>query len=102
MRSGNKAGEQRANQGCKEFEFCIILFAALFVFLSKGVKQMYSNTSENLAPPRMMTPNQVAKTGVLSLYSIRKGIADGTIPHVKIGNNYRINYDKLLKMLEDC
>ena len=63
---------------------------------------MYNQASATTTPPRMMTPNQVAKTGILSLYSIRKGIANGTIPHVKIGSHYRINYDKLLKMLEDC
>lgn len=63
---------------------------------------MYNTESKTTAHPRMMTPNEVAKTGVLSLYSIRKGIANGTIPHVKIGSHYRINYDKLLRMLEDC
>ena len=52
--------------------------------------------------PRMMTPNEVAKTGILPLYSIRKGIANGTIPCVKIGTHYRINYDKLIQMMEDC
>lgn len=63
---------------------------------------MEDQDSRITPPPRMMTPNQVAKTGILSSYSIRKGIADGTIPHVKIGSHYVINYDKLLQMLEDC
>lgn len=63
---------------------------------------MHSQESAATTPPRMMTPNQVAKTGILPLYSIRKGIAEGTIPYVKIGSHYRINYDKLLQMLEDC
>lgn len=52
--------------------------------------------------PRMMTPNEVAKTGVLSEYAIRQGIRNGKIPYVKIGSHYRINFDKLLRMLEDC
>lgn len=52
--------------------------------------------------PRMLTPNEVARTGILTEYAIRRGIKDGSIPHVKIGSHYRINYDKLLQMLEEC
>ncbi len=52
--------------------------------------------------PRMMTPNEVARTGILTEYAIRKGIREGSIPFVKIGSHFRVNYDKLLKMLEDC
>lgn len=52
--------------------------------------------------PRLLTPNQVARTGILTEYAVRRGIKDGSIPYVKIGHHYRINYDKLLKMLEDC
>lgn len=63
---------------------------------------MESQDNRITPPPRMMTPNQVAKTGILSSYSIRKGIENGTIPYVKIGRNYLINYDKLVKKLEDC
>lgn len=57
---------------------------------------------QNQNVPRMLTPNEVAKTGILTEYAIRRGIKDGSIPHVKIGSHYRINYDKLLRMLEDC
>lgn len=63
---------------------------------------MENITNENHAYPRLITPNELAKTGILPLYSIRKGIANGTIPYVKIGKHYRINYDKFLQMLEDC
>ena len=52
--------------------------------------------------PRMLTPNQVAATGILTEYAIRRGIKDGSIPYVKIGHHYRINFDKLVRMLEDC
>lgn len=52
--------------------------------------------------PRMLTPNQVARTGILTEYAVRKGIREGTVPFVKIGSHYRVNYTKLLKMLEDC
>lgn len=63
------------------------------------VKENVDETFEK--PPRLVTPNELAKTGILPIYSIRKGIKNGTIPCVKIGNNYRINYDKFLKMLND-
>ena len=52
--------------------------------------------------PVLLSPNQVAATGILSEYAIRKGICEGTIPHVKIGNRYKINYTKLLQMLDQC
>lgn len=63
------------------------------------VKENVDETFEKL--PRLVTPNELAKTGILPIYSIRKGIKNGTIPCVKIGNNYRINYDKFIKMLND-
>lgn len=63
------------------------------------VKENVDETFEKL--PGLVTPNELAKTGILPIYSIRKGIKNGTIPCVKIGNNYRINYDKFLKMLND-
>ncbi len=52
--------------------------------------------------PILLTPNETARTGILSLYAIRKGIKDGTIPYVRIGTHYRVNYSKLLKQLNDC
>ena len=54
------------------------------------------------AYPILLTPNETARTGVLSEYAIRKGIREGTIPYVKIGAHYRINYTKLLQQLNDC
>lgn len=67
---------------------------------------MYAHSGLEIArhieKPILLTPNETAATGIMTLYSIRKGIANGTIPYVKIGSHYRINYTKLLKQLEDC
>ena len=52
--------------------------------------------------PVLLSPNQVAATGILTEYAIRKGIAENTIPHVRIGSRYKVNYTKLLQMLEEC
>ena len=49
--------------------------------------------------PLLLTPRQTAETGILSLYSVRRGIAEGTIPYVKVGKHYRINYTLLLKQM---
>ena len=58
--------------------------------------------AQKLDRPLLLTPKQVAATGLLSLYAIRKGIAEQTIPFVKIGKHYRINYGKLLEQIEGC
>ena len=52
--------------------------------------------------PDLRSPNEVAATGILTEYAIRKGIKDGTIPHVKIGSRYLVNFGKLLAMIEQC
>lgn len=49
--------------------------------------------------PLLLTPRQTAETGIMSLYSIRRGIAENTIPYVKVGAHYRINYNLLLKQM---
>ena len=49
--------------------------------------------------PLLLTPRQTAETGIMSLYSIRRGIAEDTIPYVKVGKHYRINYNLLLKQM---
>lgn len=55
-----------------------------------------------VATPRMMTIRQIAKTGVLPENAIRQMVRNGTIPYIKCGNKALINYDKLIKMLDDC
>lgn len=52
--------------------------------------------------PVLLTPNEVAETGIMSEHSIRKGIADGSIPYIKIGNRFKVNFTKLLEMIDEC
>ena len=58
--------------------------------------------AKELERPILLTPKEVACTGLMTLYSVRKGIATGTIPYVKVGSHYRVNYTKLLQQFEDC
>lgn len=43
---------------------------------------------------------EACKSTGLSMYYLRKGCREGTIPHVKSGGVYYINVPKLLKRLE--
>ena len=52
--------------------------------------------------PKMMTINEIAKTGLLKEDTLRRGVREGWIPHIKSGNRFLINYNKLIKILEDC
>jgi len=36
----------------------------------------------------------------LSMYYLRTGLANGTIPHIKIGKKYYINYPLFMQKLE--
>lgn len=65
------------------------------------MNEAVKNESE-FVPPMMMTVNQVARTGLLKEDTIRRGIKEGWIPHIKSGNRALINYNKLVKILEDC
>ena len=42
---------------------------------------------------------QACKTTGLSMYYLRKGCRDGSIPHVKSGTVYLVNVPALLKQL---
>ena len=53
-------------------------------------------------PPKMMTINEVAKTGLLKEDTLRRGVREGWIPCIKSGNRFLINYNKLVKILEEC
>lgn len=52
--------------------------------------------------PRMMTIRQVAATGILPEYTIRAMVKNGTAPFIVCGNRALINFDKLVRMLEEC
>ncbi len=57
------------------------------------------NEAQKMDRPVFLTPAQVAATGLLSLYAVRKGIADHSIPFVMVGSHFRINYTKLLEQM---
>ena len=100
----------KAEDGQRKVEEGSLMFVLCFFICNQGgnpaLKYFFQGDfimdTQATSVPRMMTPNEVAKTGILTEYAIRRGIKDGSIPHVKIGSHYRINYDKLLRMLEDC
>lgn len=58
--------------------------------------------AQKLDRPILLTPKQVAATGLMTLYAVRQGIAAGTIPYIKIGSHYRVNYGKLLEQIQGC
>lgn len=49
--------------------------------------------------PKMMTIREVAKTGILSEYAIRKMVREGKCLHIMVGTKALINFDKLVEML---
>lgn len=61
------------------------------------------NTTPSSPPqyPRMMTIREIAATGVFPEHALRILVKEGKLPAVKCGTTYRINFDALLKMLED-
>lgn len=52
--------------------------------------------------PRMMTIRRVAATGILPEHTIRSMVKDGSAPFIMCGNRALINFDKLVRMLEEC
>lgn len=52
--------------------------------------------------PRMLTIRETARTGILPEHALRQMVKSGTCPHIMAGNKALINYDKLVKMLEEC
>lgn len=57
---------------------------------------------KTISAPRMMTIRETAKTGILPEHAIRVGVKQGRVPHIMVGHKTLINYDKLLKLLEEC
>ncbi len=62
---------------------------------------MEAVVNERPVYPRMWTLRQIARTGILTENALRRMIAEDALPVLKIGNKSLINFDKLLKMLED-
>ena len=42
-----------------------------------------------------------ARLSGLSTYSIRKGIKEGRIPFIRVGNDFRVNLPAFLRQLEE-
>ena len=57
------------------------------------------NTSPNV--PTLMTIPEVAATGLLSEYALRKLQKEGRLPSFRVGNKVLINYEKLLEQLNN-
>lgn len=52
----------------------------------------------SINPPFQKIPEACKTTG-FSMYFLRKGCKDGTVPHVKSGSTYMINVPALLRKL---
>ena len=66
------------------------------------MEQKTLTTPEAGAPfPRMLTIRQVASTGILPEHAIRTGVREGWIPHITTGSRVLINFDKLVKVLNE-
>lgn len=51
--------------------------------------------------PTLMTISQVAATGLLSEYALRKMNKEGRLPSFRVGNKVLINYEMLLDQLNN-
>lgn len=49
--------------------------------------------------PEMLSPREVAERTGLSYYSLRKMCLEGTIPYIRAGRSFKINYSRFLEML---
>ena len=49
--------------------------------------------------PTMLPIAEVSKRTGLSYYSLRNGCMSGEIVHIRCGNKYLINFDKLIEKL---
>ena len=58
-----------------------------------------SETVNKKDSPTMLPIREVAERTGLSYYSLRKGCLTGTIIHVRCGNRFYINLDRLIDTL---
>lgn len=52
-----------------------------------------------IAPPRMMTIREIAKTGLLPEHALRMMLKAGKLPAIYVGCKALINFDKLCEQL---
>lgn len=60
---------------------------------------MMSNNNRNI--PHMMTIREVARTGLMSEYTLRAMVKQGHVPCVKVGVKVLINFELFCDMLND-
>ena len=58
-------------------------------------------SKNNCNVPRMMTIREVARTGVMSEYTLRAMVKQGHVPCVKVGVKVLINFELFCAMLND-
>lgn len=51
--------------------------------------------------PKFMTIRETARTGILAECTLRRLVREGKIPHIMIGNKAMIDYNKLVKILNE-
>lgn len=51
--------------------------------------------------PRMMTIREVARTGLLPEHALRQFVKQGRVPYIQAGNRALVNYNALVKMLNE-
>ena len=61
---------------------------------------MMSN-DRNCTIPHMMTIREVARTGLMSEYTLRALVKQGHVPCIKVGAKVLINYDIFCNQLND-
>lgn len=50
--------------------------------------------------PRLMSIREVARTGLISEYSLRMLVKMDQVPHLRVGHKVLINFDAFLRQLE--
>lgn len=58
-----------------------------------------TTTKKEICIPTMLTINETAERTGISYEALRKGCINGTIVHIKSGNRYLINLEKLIQKL---
>ena len=60
-----------------------------------------NNTNINTSIPKLMTIREVARTGVVSEYTLRAMVKQGYVPCIKVGVKVLINFELFCAMLND-
>jgi len=60
-----------------------------------------NNTNINTSIPKLMTIREVARTGVVSEYTLRAMVKQGHVPCIKVGVKVLINFELFCAMLND-